>query len=97
MESNAPILTALQRPHVMEQLAYIEHDRWAHWQQYVHDQCERCSDGSLIIPADLASRWQQQIDAPYSDLSEAEKESDREQVRRYLPVIAEVLSLCRDE
>lgn len=73
---------------LIEALAALEHERWSHWQRYVHAQCERQSDGSLMIPADLASRWEKQMSTPYSDLSEAEQESDRKQVLRYLPTIA---------
>jgi hypothetical protein len=82
----------LQSELVVERLAEIEHERWAHWQKYVHDQCERREDGSMVIPADLAARWQAQIETPYADLSEQEKDSDREQVQRYLPTIVEALA-----
>ncbi|WP_245702891.1 hypothetical protein [Arthrobacter subterraneus] len=83
----------LESAHTVEQLAAVEHERWAHWQQYVHDQCERQEDGSLVIPADLAARWQVQIETKYAELSEREKESDREQVRRYLPVVLNALMI----
>jgi hypothetical protein len=43
------------------------------------------------MPAELVVRWERQIATPYADLSDVEKESDREQVREYLPVIAEAL------
>jgi len=66
--------------------------RWAHWQQYVHEQCSRADDGSLVISAELAKRWATQIATPYADLSDAEKESDREQVRRYLPILIEAIT-----
>lgn len=48
-------------------------------------------DGSLLIPADLVERWERQIDTPYASLSENEKESDREQVYSYLPLIKKAL------
>jgi hypothetical protein len=82
----------LQSEPVVERLAEIEHERWAHWQKYVHDQCERREDGSMVIPAELAARWQAQIETPYADLSEQEKDSDREQVQRYLPTIVQALA-----
>lgn len=85
-------LAALQDPDLIDRLADAEHGRWAHWQRYVHDQCERRQDGSLVIPAHLVDRWENQIATSYADLSEAEKESDKEQVRRYLPIIAEALN-----
>ena len=72
---------------LMEQLADVEHDRWSHWQRYVHSKCKRSPDGSHVIPAHLVERWETQMNTPYSELSEPEKESDREQVRRYLPII----------
>jgi hypothetical protein len=72
---------------LLEDLASIEHERWSHWQRYLHSKCQQGPDGSLIIPASLARRWESQMNTTYSELSEVEKESDREQVRRYLPLI----------
>lgn len=43
------------------------------------------------MPAELA-RWEIQIETPYAELSEQEQESDREQVRRCLPTIIDVLT-----
>lgn len=74
-------------PELLEALAAIEHERWAHWQEYVHSLCTPTSDGSLLIPAELVERWKKQAATPYGDLNEEEQESDREQVRRYLPTI----------
>jgi hypothetical protein len=70
-----------------EELAAAEHDRWAHWQNYVHSKGLRQPDGSLLIPGDLVSRWERQIATTYNELSEQEKESDRDQVRKYMPLI----------
>lgn len=77
---------------LVEQLASIEHERWAHWQRYMHDKGERRPDGSLVLPAELVRHWDAQIATQYADMNEGEKTSDREQVRRYLPVIAAALS-----
>lgn len=74
-------------PELVEALAAIEHERWAHWQQYLHEQGIRNEDGSILLPAHLVARWERQITTDYRDLSEEEKESDREQVGRYLPLI----------
>jgi hypothetical protein len=78
---------------LMETLAGVEHERWSHWQRYMHSKCERKPDGSLIIPPDLVAQWERQVATSYSDLSDVEKESDREQVRRYFPIIMKVLSI----
>jgi hypothetical protein len=40
----------------------------------------------------FGTRWEQQMATDYSMLGDDEKESDREQVRLYLPVIADALA-----
>ncbi len=92
MSRSHRIREVLESDQTVERLAAIEHERWAHWQRYVHDHCERKGDGSLVIPAELVARWEIQIETGYPELSEEEKESDREQVYRYLPTIIEVLT-----
>ena len=72
---------------LLEQLAAVEHERWSHWQRFMHDQSVRNSDGSLTIPAALVSKWERLMQTPYAELNEKERESDREQVRRYLPLL----------
>ncbi|MEO5317779.1 hypothetical protein PV761_04200 [Arthrobacter sp. CC3] len=92
MPSPDRIREVLENVQTVERLAAIEHERWAHWQQYVHDRCQRRDDGSLVVPAELAARWQAQIETPYAELTEEERESDREQVRRYLPTVIDALN-----
>lgn len=75
------------RKALVERLAAIEHERWSHWQRYMHGKATRQADGALLIPADLVARWEQQIATNYVDLSSKEQESDKEQVERYLPII----------
>lgn len=72
---------------LIEKLSAVEHDRWAHWQSYLHSKCKKNDDGSLTIPKDLVEKWNTQIETAYSDLTEKEKESDREQVMKYLHYI----------
>jgi hypothetical protein len=45
-----------------------------------------------VIPAELAARWEVQIETAYAELSEQEKDSDREQVHRYLPTVIDALN-----
>lgn len=77
---------------LVEQLAHIEHERWSHWQNYVHSKGLRQADGSLVIPASLVDRWERQMSTSYADLSDEEKISDREQVEKYLPIILGALA-----
>lgn len=92
MPSLNQIREVLDSEKTIERLAAIEHERWAHWQRYIHGQCKRQEDGSLVIPAELATRWETQLATPYAELSKHEQDSDREQVRRYLPTIIEALT-----
>lgn len=43
--------------------------------------------GSLVVSLSHVAHWDRQIETPYAELSEREKESDREQVMRYWPLI----------
>jgi len=90
-DSTPDHLDVLQSRELIETLAAVEHERWSHWQRHVHSQCSPNPDGSLTIPAELVARWTDQLSTPYAELSEQEKESDREQVRRYLPAVAAAL------
>jgi len=77
---------------LLETLASIEHERWSHWQRYMHSKCvPQGNNGALLIPDVLVKQWEKQISTPYSDLTDEEKESDREQVRKYLPLIVDAL------
>src|SRR5690348_10698177 len=72
---------------LVEALSAKEHESWSRWQSYLFSCCERASDGSMIIPSALVKRWQRQIDTPYAQLSEREKQSDRNEVAKILPII----------
>ena len=41
----------------------------------------------VVIPLELALRWQRQMDTAYPDLSEDEKESDRKEADAYLALL----------
>lgn len=85
------VVEVLQSAGLKDQLAAAEHERWAHWQSYMHDHGQRHPDGSLTLPAYLVAQWEGQIKRPFAELTEQEKDSDREQVDRYLPLIVEAI------
>lgn len=73
----------MNRNELIEELASIEHERWSRWQSYLHAKIDH--DGRL--PTGLIERWTRQINTPYDQLTELEKQSDREQVLKYLPFL----------
>lgn len=77
--------------YLLEELADIEHQRWADWQEYCFQKLGIKRTGVPIDGDDDKSsnirRWFRQIDTSYADLSEEEKDSDREQVMRYWSLI----------
>ncbi|CAH0161673.1 hypothetical protein [Microbacterium foliorum] len=97
MPTDDQIRATLENARTIEILASVEHTRWAHWQKYVHDQGQRQSDGSLLLPAELVARWDKQIATRYPDLSDEEQQSDQDQVRRYLPAVIEALTKAKDD
>lgn len=95
----------MTREEIINTLAAVEHQRWADWQKYLHSKCTQAGHNGLVIPGPLVSQWERQILMPYAQLSEPEKQSDREQVMRYWPVVVdafaewldESLCLCEDD
>lgn len=80
----------------IEKAAALAHDRiWAKWQKWMHqqvyDSSESINPHLKVIPTELFNRWERQIRTKYSELPENEKESDRIEVRKYLPLIQEII------
>lgn len=70
---------------LFEKLADIEHQRWSDWQSHLHKILrENFSSPELNK---VLEHWDKQINTNYRDLSEKEKDSDREQVLRYYNLI----------
>jgi hypothetical protein len=75
-----------------ETLADLQHKQWSGWMNYLFGKCEHGThdgfeDGSLVIPAWAVERWKRQAATPYFDLPDNEKESDRIEADKYLPLI----------
>lgn len=74
--------------------AYAHNDAWAHWMKYMLGEGwlkEVDGPGSItqsyILPYSLVQRWQQQMNTPYANLPESEKESDRRQADRIIAIV----------
>jgi len=72
---------------LVEALADKEHDSWSRWMDYLFSKGQLHSDGSFTIEAASVERWRRQAETPYVALTEREKDSDRSEVRRILPII----------
>ena len=82
-----------------EQLADLEHDRWAKWQDYLHSKLiysELPSDGKMIgwylLDAGHHEHWSRQIDTDYKNLSEKEKNSDRIEAQKTIDKIISLIT-----
>ena len=84
------------KEHIYEKLADIEHERWGDWQEYMHSKGTPTYNGVLFAKEDI-EHWERQIRTPYAKLSEKEKDSDREQVDRYWPLLEETFKEVIDE
>jgi hypothetical protein len=83
-------------PELIEKLAAIEHERWADWMQYMFDCGVKSGDDNIGVrvvgwPTKQFEHWQRQIETDYEDLSAKEKQSDRDQVDRYLPLLNQLI------
>ncbi len=65
---------------LIEELASREHSR-------VHDRGVPAPDIEGIV-----AQWERRIATPYADLSEAEKQSDRDRVDRYWPLVVDFVA-----
>lgn len=67
----------IKSPESLERLAALEHDQWAHWTKYMLDN----------LTEENISRWKKQIETPYNELTDTEKDSDRRWARKALNAI----------
>lgn len=70
-----------------EQLAALAHVQWSGWMVYLFSLSQSNGDGTITIPAGLVARWQGQIATPYAELTEREKNSDREEADKVLALL----------
>ncbi len=59
-----------------EKLSELEHEQWVHWTKYMLENYDK----------ENIKRWKRQIDTPYKDLSEKEKDGDREWAQKVLDI-----------
>lgn len=81
-----------------EALAEYAHEAWAGWMKYLFSKCVTEPHQThieqemvCILPAWAVERWQRQMNTPYVDLPDDEKESDRLEADRILEILDRVL------
>jgi Lar family restriction alleviation protein len=79
-------LTAAPAPDTREALAEYAHDAWSGWMEYLFSKCDQTGNTYATIPTWAVRRWQRQMNTPYADLPEEEKESDRLEADRIIEV-----------
>jgi hypothetical protein len=74
---------------IREALAAVAHSQWSGWMRYMFEKCVPVpgKDGGLYIPKEFVERWTRQMQTPYDDLPENEKESDRTEADMVLAVL----------
>ena len=98
---------AMTDAQLREELARRAHEDWAHWTKYMLGVLQPLIDAGNgtntdsswdpeIAAADAAiDRWRRQIDTPYADLTEAEKDSNRVFADKTLALLKELWSLAQ--
>ena len=80
---------------LLEKLAALAHDeQWSGWMEYLFSKCTKnpLGLGTLLIPEDSVERWKRQMNTPYSELPEEERESDRVEARKVIELIRSALA-----
>ncbi len=82
----------------IEALADYAHEAWSGWMRYLFSKCERrggytgADADTTVIPEWSMDRWRRQLETPYADLPEEEKESDRAEAQRMLEALERATS-----
>jgi len=82
---------------LFERLSSIQHEIWTSWMKYM--MWKKCplsygDRGKLLgrrIMEEDVRHWERQMVTAYNDLTEEEKEGDREQVRKFWQLIKPLL------
>lgn len=84
-----------------EQIAAVQHEIWSHWMRYLFSRTEAsdsagsCIYGGAIIPNTLVLRWQRQMETPYAELTDKERESDRHQADKVITLFTGTITALR--
>jgi len=74
---------------VREALADYAHEAWSGWMRYLFDKSIKLADGGVLVPPPAVARWQRQMETPYAQLPDHEKDSDLTEADRMLLIMRE--------
>ncbi len=74
---------------IKEKLANLCHEQWSGWMKYLFSKGTFLPDGNFVIPKWAVDRWQRQMNTTYLDLSEDEKDSDRNEAQIFIDLLAD--------
>lgn len=72
---------------IREKLAVYAHVSWSGWMEYLFKKSTLNPDGTVTIPVWAVERWKRQVETPYSELHDSEKESDRKEADCILQIV----------
>jgi len=76
-----------------EALSDVLHDIWTSWMQYLFEKCPVNEDGTATISAWAVENWNRQIRTSYAELTEKEKDSDREQADKIIAALKDMFEV----
>ena len=82
---------------LLELVADFFHMNWSHWMKYQfskmwEDDPDPYPSRGMMMDQDDVSRWKRQMNTPYSELSEKEKDSDREWAKKLMDLLNDATS-----
>ena len=86
---------------LLEKVADFIHDQWSHWMKYIfiegfykdHTVIDEYLQNPIKLIITNWERWKRQMNTPYSELSEKEKDSDREWARKLIELLSKTHEL----
>jgi len=81
------IYDALSSDEVRERLAALYHEQWSAWGVHQFSIGVFNGDGTWTMPAGAVRRWLRQTNTPYAELSDEEKDNDREEADKIIALL----------
>jgi hypothetical protein len=80
----------LESSELLEEMAELAHSQWSGWMKYLFSKSTINADGTCTIPKWAVDRWECQMNTDYDDLSEPEKDSDRNEARKFIDAFKDI-------